>query len=221
METPIIKKSLGYLYPKPTSKQKRKYVIAICPYCNNDFKTAEWNLKSGGTTKCRDCSYKIKDVNNRKHGDTETRLYKIWTGMTSRCYNKNNYNYQRYGGRGIKVCIEWREYKSFKEWSIENGYQDDLSIDRINNNGNYEPDNCRWADSKTQNRNTRKINSRNTSGYRGVSLSNNKKKWCAYIRVDYKLINLGRYDLKTDAAKAYDNYITEHNLEHTRNFNHV
>jgi len=75
--------------------------------------------------------------------------------MKSRCNNKNNPVYMLYGGRGISVCDEWNEFKAFKEWAMNNGYSDQLTIDRINVNGNYEPDNCRWATQKEQCRNKR------------------------------------------------------------------
>ena len=84
------------------------------------------------------------------------RLYRTWKNMRNRCKNPNNRSYHKYGGRGIKVCDEWdRNYNYFEKWSLENGYADNLSIDRINANGNYEPSNCRWADKHTQDNNKR------------------------------------------------------------------
>ena len=75
--------------------------------------------------------------------------------MKYRCCNKNAINYERYGGRGISICKEWQSFEPFYDWAIENGYQDDLSIDRIDNNGNYEPINCQWQTNKKQSRNRR------------------------------------------------------------------
>lgn len=92
------------------------------------------------------------NINNR--GLTRTRLYKIWGAMKTRCYNPNYRKYYRYGGRGIKICDEWlNSFVSFSDWSMRNGYYDNLTIDRINVNGNYEPSNCRWITVTANNRN--------------------------------------------------------------------
>jgi hypothetical protein len=90
---------------------------------------------------------------NRTHGDFGTKLYNVWNGMKTRCYNKNHKYYDDYGGRGIEVCDEWLKYIPFKEWAISNGYKEGLSIDRIDVDGNYEPSNCRWIPLSEQNSN--------------------------------------------------------------------
>ncbi len=102
---------------------------------------------------CRQLGYSRKT-----HGLCNTRIYRIWAGMKSRCYNPTNKRYKYYGGRGIIICQEWKDnFENFYDWAINNNYADDLTIDRINVNGNYTPDNCRWADWLTQSRNRRNV----------------------------------------------------------------
>lgn len=91
-----------------------------------------------------------------KHGMTDSRLYHIWRGLRTRCNFDKSKDYNNYGGRGIKVCEEWKNsFQNFYDWAIKNGYQEHLTIDRKDVNGNYCPENCRWADMYTQTRNKR------------------------------------------------------------------
>lgn len=89
------------------------------------------------------------------HGMTHSRLYRIWIGMKTRCENPTEPDYHLYGGRGIAICDEWKDFAAFNDWAMSNGYRDDLSIDRKNTDGDYCPENCRWATMKEQQNNRR------------------------------------------------------------------
>lgn len=123
--------------------------------CGNIILVNSYALKSGSAKSCGCYKSEILGNTMRKHKLSNTRIYNIWKGMRKRCNNPNSSNYYLYGGRGIKVCKEWNKFLPFYSWSMQNGYAENLSIDRINNNGNYEPSNCRWVDRKQQNNNTR------------------------------------------------------------------
>ena len=113
-----------------------------------------WALKHGKTKSCG-CH---KNDYNKTHGGKGTRLYEIWRQMRYRCENPHNQAYEKYGGRGIAVCDEWHDFAIFRKWALENGYKDTLSIDRIENDKGYCPDNCRWATSYIQMNNRRMCN---------------------------------------------------------------
>ena len=97
-----------------------------------------------------------KKITNLKHGGAYERLNAIWRGMKYRCDNPNFGGYKNYGGRGITYCSEWKDYVNFRKWALENGYTDNLTLERKNVNGNYEPSNCTWIELSRQTSNTRK-----------------------------------------------------------------
>jgi hypothetical protein len=102
------------------------------------------------------CAFLKIEEANKTHGMRWTRLYNTWTQIKQRCTNKNNERYEDYGGRGVKVCDKWmNSFDAFREWSLKNGYRDNLSIDRIDVNGDYEPNNCKWSTDVEQQRNKR------------------------------------------------------------------
>ncbi len=207
---------LGMLLPNERVSRKKRYGIYECPFCKVHFKTITADVKNGKATKCLSCARKVST--NAKHNDSKTRLYNIWCSMIDRVENKKSTSYEDYGGRGITICEEWRNnYPSFKKWALQNGYSNSLKIDRINNNLGYSPDNCRWATQTIQSRNTRRLRSNNTSGYRGVCWHKKQQKFNSRITVNSIVINLGSYCSDIEAAKAYDKYVIDNNLEHTLN----
>lgn len=123
---------------------------------------------------------------NYKHGGTHTRLYDIWKKMRSRCFNPNNPKYYRYGGRGISICEEWSDFAMFRDWAIHNGYDEKLTIDRINNDGNYEPINCRWATAKEQ-ANNRGIRS-DTTVITWNGETHSLMEWSKILGIKYKTL---------------------------------
>lgn len=136
--------------------QRKTFYECVCD-CGNKKVVRGDALTSGKTISCG-CEKKKQDrinlIKHHSHKQSGTRIYYIWQGIKSRCYNPNNKRYLRYGGRGITICDEWRDnFQAFYDWAISNGYDDNLTIDRINNDGNYEPSNCQWVDTRTQNRN--------------------------------------------------------------------
>lgn len=139
-------KDLGIKYGTKNGDKKYHYMIAICKLCKitREFHISSLNNKR---TKC-ECQYRPLVTKEW------LRCYRIHHSMILRCYDESHKDYPRYGGRGIKICRQWRNNpKSFYEWSVKNGYSNELSIDRVNNNKNYSPDNCRWATRSQQQQN--------------------------------------------------------------------
>lgn len=163
----------------PTIRKWR--VVCDCGYIGC-VETA--SLKRGNSTQCRNCGDISSSIKRIIHNKTRTRLYNIWKNMLGRCNNQNRQNYKRYGGRGIIVCDEWRDFRNFNVWAIANGYKNDLQIDRIDNNGNYCPENCRWV--------TNKENANNTRNNRIITLNGISKtlqEWADETQINRKTIS--------------------------------
>lgn len=137
--------------------------------CGKTITAYSENLKSGKTTSCG--CYRIELIRERSitHGETRSKLYGVWSSIKSRCLNSNTVAYKDYGGRGISICDEWKNsFEAFRDWAYANGYKEGVSIDRIDNNGNYCPDNCKWVISVVQANNRR---SNNLITYNGETLT--------------------------------------------------
>lgn len=147
--------------------------------------------------------------------ESKTRLYRIWIDMKSRCFNPNSCNYKHYGARGITVCDEWKDgFQNFKSWAISAGYNDKLTIDRVDNDGNYCPNNCRWENQSVQNMSKR---TKNTSGYIGISKHSNGKHWYGRVKVDGKQYCTGFSEDIHEAAMLRNEYILSHGLKNRLN----
>lgn len=207
--TPVLLEDLGTRYPTEKSKEKKRYGLYQCQYCGKEFEVQTRSIKDGNTKSCG-CQ---SPAHNNPHGRGNHPLYSTWYMMRDRCHNPKNSRYENYGGRGIKVCDRWMDINNFIE-DMYSSYQEGLTLDRIDVNGNYEPDNCRWATNQVQGRNSRDICKSNTSGYRGVILHKWANKWESRIKVNKKSIYLGLYLTALEAAKAYERYVRLNNLEH-------
>lgn len=147
--------------------------------CGKEMQISTGRLNYGKVNSCGCEKRKITIERNTTHGKRNTRLYKIWIGMKKRCYNPNSKPYRNYGSRGISICQEWLDdFLNFYNWSIDNGYSDDLSIDRIDVNGNYEPSNCRWVPDKEQVRNQRR-----TIYFNLFGMKKPLSEWCEYAEI--------------------------------------
>ena len=160
----LLIKDLGMEYTSSASKKPIRMAMFKCPLCSDNFKSRISAIKNDGVKSCPPCSYKRAADGRSGHGLTGTKIYKMYRGMLERCYVPEYSSYKHYGARGITVCNEWlNDVNIFHKWVLSNVIEDSLlgtgngklSIDRIDNDGNYEPSNCRFVTSSVQNRNRR------------------------------------------------------------------
>ena len=179
---------------------RKTYWVCKCD-CGNMKTVRSDSLFCGAIKSCGCIKRKQDEVNltkNHRHKMSGTRIYSEWQGMKGRCYNKGSARYADWGGRGIEVCEQWRNsFESFYTWAMANGYQDNLTIDRIDNNGNYCPENCRWVRQQEQCRN-RRSNINITIGNSTRTLM----EWCEIFQVDYTNVN-ARYHRNKNATIDY------------------
>lgn len=177
------------------TKTRRTYWVCKCD-CGNYKNVRSDSLLCGAIKSCGCLKREQNKINLNKSEAKQTffkrgfkssgdRLYSIWQGVKFRCYNKHDARYHRYGGRGIKLCDEWQnDFMNFYNWAINNGYSEKLTIDRIDNDKDYMPENCRWVDIKTQ-CNNRCTNIKITIGNATKTLT----EWCNIFELDYKKIS--------------------------------
>lgn len=162
---------------RAADRNKHVYWQCKCDCGNPELIEIEGSsLKSGKTTSCGCYGRERRLKANTKHGLSHSRIKRIYYDMRSRCYDENTPKYKNHGGRGISVCDEWMGedgLSKFNEWALNNGYSDNLSIDRIDNDGNYEPSNCRWVTTEVQNFNRRNNRLFEINGEKKFA-----KQWC-------------------------------------------
>ena len=178
---------LTALYKLHNAKGRTKW-LCVCE-CGNLTYVDVYSLQSGNTKSCGCLHKELASKQLTTHGKSHSRLYTIYNLMKRRCYNVKDKRYKDYGARGIAVCDEWKDnFQAFYDWSMENGYNDNLTIDRVNNNGNYEPNNCRWTTRKQQARNTRRTK---YITYKGVTRP--LIEWCEVLGLNHHTIETRLY----------------------------
>ena len=177
------------------NKDKRGNVVWLCRCnCGEEKVVVGYSLKRGKTKSCG-CLNKEQCTT---HGLTTNALYAVWVSMKQRCYNENEIGFKNYGGRGITMCDEWRnDFQKFYDWAIANGYEKGLSIDRIDNNRNYSPENCRWATRTEQNRNQRTNKQIEFNGE-----VKNLSEWCEHFSLNYQTVHARITDYGWTVQKA-------------------
>lgn len=193
------------------SNGSKHYYNCLCD-CGNTCIKERCYLKYGNTSSCGCIRSEMLAKRNKEtaslHGDSKRyeRMHNSWSAMLNRCEHINNKNYDLYGGRGIRVCDEWHKWEVFRDWALNNGYNDGLTIDRIDRNGNYEPSNCRWVTMDVQ-ANNKSNNKYITYQGRTQSLAD----WCRELDLDYDRTKarLNSCNMTTEQAFELPKYYTQ------------
>lgn len=189
---------IGCIGVNPIKRDRKLHWICVCS-CGTTFRAVGTELKSGNIKSCGCLKSEVSRGLLLKHGGYQSPSHWSWTAMKSRCYKKSDVGYHNYGGRGITVCPEWlNDFGRFLEDMGER--PDGTSLDRIDSNGDYCKDNCRWASREIQSFNRRK-STNNTSGRTGVC-HNKQGKWKARIHIEGKPTHLGSYETFEEACAA-------------------
>lgn len=176
--------------------------------CGNVVIVASGHLRSGHTQSCGCYCHQRASEYHTTHGMKGTKLFSVYHTMKGRCYNPTDHKYHRYGARGIKMCDDWKNNpKSFFDWALSNGYKEGLSIDRIDNNGNYCPENCRWADAKTQ-----ANNKENNVYYEHDGIRKTISEWADFLGITYgaakSRVERGNFDILFGNPNANRTFVT-------------
>lgn len=168
---------------KVTGRQATTMWLCRCD-CGNAKVVSGTNLKNGASKSCGCLSTELISKRSRIHAMSDTKIHYVWRGMKQRCTNPKHRGYPDYGGRGVTVCDEWlHNFQAFYNWAIVNGYKDGLSIDRIDNDKGYSPDNCRWVPRKVQN-----INKRTNRYIQIGTVKKSLSEWCEQYGMNYKTV---------------------------------
>ena len=202
----VVKIDSGYM-------DRGKVVYCKCK-CGRFLKIGYFNYKNHSICSCGCLPHGYKHVESRD------RLYGIWQNMNYRCCNENDTSYYKYGGKGIKVCSDWditnsNGFVNFSKWAHSHGYSDELTIDRIDEQLGYFPENCRWATFLEQNTHLAMLKT-NKSGYKGVSWDKVNHQWLVVISINNKSYHIGRYNTKKEAVEARNKYIDMNHLLHKK-----